>query len=291
MTMRHWGVVIECATFNCVCGLASVLLVACDDAADAVVADGAAGDATAQAATGGEGAEPALPLTFKVEGSLCGEAVAYEGPADTKLTLVLTPSGQLRGLLFGDGPPIKVNEPTAVAAYAKEHDILASIGLEEPATLEQGSLGSASGTVLARGFGSMKLSGTDTRALEIDLYQPGKRISGALTHEVSWYGEMYPGGDVTCSEGNVTVSFDGGFIAWDGQDDCFSPTRNLDRLATGELLLGCACDSQADAPVCVGICEDPAEASGEGASCDGFALGMFCVNGQWLAGNDGPCGP
>jgi hypothetical protein len=273
--MLHWGFGMERVAFNCFCGFASLLLVACDDADDAI-----------------EGPELAAPLTFKVEGTLCGEAVAYEGPGDTKLTLVLTPGGQLRGLLFGDGPLVKPNDSTAVAAYTEEHDILASIGLEEPATIQHGSLGwASSGAVLAKGFGSMKLSASDARALELDVYEPGKRISGAVTHEVAWYDESYPEGDVaTCTEGTVTVSFNGGFTPWDGQDNCFSPTRNLDRLTSDELVLGCVCDPQVDAPVCVGICDDPAQASGQDATCDGIAVAMFCMDGQWQRGNDGPCG-
>lgn len=59
------------------------------------------------------------------------------------------------------GPLTNLDDAEAMRAYGEQHDVLANVGLEEPAALETGSLGWASGGVRARGLGSLKLSGTD----------------------------------------------------------------------------------------------------------------------------------
>jgi hypothetical protein len=138
------------------CGFS--LLVACNDAdgaADARLTGGTGGEGAtrgAGAAGGGAGAQALEPLTFKVEGTVCGEQVDYEAPADAVLTLVLTPSGRLQGLLIGDGPLIDINDVDAMRTYAEHHDVIANIGLEETAVLRVGSVGWASGGLSARGW-------------------------------------------------------------------------------------------------------------------------------------------
>jgi hypothetical protein len=275
------------------CGFS--LLVACNDAdgaADARLTGGTGGEGAtrgAGAAGGGAGAQALEPLTFKVEGTVCGEQVDYEAPADAVLTLVLTPSGRLQGLLIGDGPLIDINDVDAMRTYAEHHDVIANIGLEETAVLRVGSVGWASGGLSARGFGSLKLSGTDERSLEISEYEPGTRIAGSMTHDVGWFSATYPErADPSCTEGEVTLSFSGGFVPWDGRADCYSPTQNLEHISSG-FALGCPCNPDVDKPICVHVCSDPDEPSGEGAACDGMAIALFCTGEQWQWGHDGPC--
>ena len=293
MTGRGMGIgnAATCVVYGLAC-----LLAACNDANDRLAggsggagAQGIGSGAAGETAGSGARSEASEPLTFKVEGTLCGEAVSYEAPADTALTLVLTPSGRLQALVIGDGPLTSINDVEAMQAYAEQHDVIANVGLVEPAALGTGSLGWASGAVSARGFGSLKLSGIDERPLEISEYEPGRRIAGSVTHDVGWFSASYPDrADPSCTEGEVTLSFSGGFVAWDGQADCYSPSRNLDRLASG-FALGCKCDPSRDASVCVNICSDPSEASGEGVACDGMAIALFCTGEQWQWGYDGPC--
>jgi hypothetical protein len=72
------------------------------------------------------------------------------------------------------------------------------------------------------------------------------------------------------------------------QDDCFSPTRNLDRIQSNSVE-GCECDDAVDRAVCVTICDDPSEGSGVDARCDGVVIGLFCDDGQWSWANVDPC--
>jgi len=288
----EWGLGIRSATASVVCGLG--LLTGCNDAndrTDLVLTGGAGGEAASSAGTAhsGAGGEVAEPLTFKVGGTLCGEKVDYEAPAAAALTLVLTPSRKLQGLVIGDGPLTSLNDVEALRAYGEQHDVLANVGLEEPAVLGTGSLGWASGAVHARSLGSLKLSGSDERPLEVSEYEPGKRIAGSVTHDVGWFSASYPErADPDCTEGEVTLSFSGGFVTWDGQADCYSPSQNLDKIGSG-FALGCQCDPSTDESVCASICDDPNEASGEGAACDGMAIALFCTGEQWQWGHDGPC--
>jgi hypothetical protein len=100
----------------------ALLLGACNDAEDRVA---------------GEQREA---LRFEVHGTLCGRGVSYEAPAGTKLTVIATPSGRVQALVIADGPLFRFRDPQAVARYAEEHDVFATIALEEPARLSTGEL-------------------------------------------------------------------------------------------------------------------------------------------------------
>jgi hypothetical protein len=232
----------------------------------------------------------AEPVSFRVDGTLCGDSVSYEAPVGTALTLALTPSGLVQGVLIGDGPLTNMDDSNALSSYAARHDLIASIGLEEPAELQAGSVGSVAAVrVSGKGFGSLELSVLEQKPLLISEYRPGTRIAGSVSYGVDWFSNSYPERDGTeCQEGEVTLSFHGSYTAYDGQDDCFSPTQNLDRFAN-EFMLGCACDPSVDQAVCVTICEDSRQQSGHDASCDGMAIALFCTGEQWTWGYDGPC--
>lgn len=251
----------------CLFGLA---LGACNDTEDRVAAD---------------------DLIFELEGSVCGTKLSYRAPPSARLTLVVTPSGRVGAVVVADGPLIRFNDPQALAAYAEDHEMFATISLEEPARLDLGELGVVSAAnVGAREVGSAALSGLTLPKLEITEYEPGRMIAGTLTDDVNWFTDLYPeGANRTCLDGELTLRFRGAYELWDGQRECFSPSRNLDRLER-ELVLGCACEAQVDEAVCVTLCDDPQQSSGVDASCDGQAVALFCIDEQWQSGHDGPCG-
>jgi hypothetical protein len=254
-----------------VCVCAVMPLSACDDREDA--------------ATEGD----AEPLVFEVGGTLCGNEISYRAPADAKLTLLTTPSGRLQALVVADGPLVPSNDPLVMRAYAEDHDVFASFSLEESVELGSGAPLVSSVRVMARDLGSLELNALSQGPLEITEYEPGKRIAGSITGTIDWFTEVYPEWiRDECMEGEVTVSFRGGFETWDGQQDCFSPTQNLDRIES-DLILGCECDPASDEAVCVTVCEDPTRQSGLDAGCDGMAIALFCSDEQWSWGYDGPC--
>ena len=243
------------------CVGACILLAGCDDADDRVP-------------------EQAEPFELRLRGNVCESAVDYQAPEGTNLSLVLSGTGKLQTLLFADGAPVNPNNPEAL--------IIGGIVLDTPAELRVGSLGMLSGgRLFAEGLGSLRrLDGPLDEQLLIDEYEPGRRIAGSATLRVSAFAEGYPADQSEeCDGGEVELSFQGGFSLWDSGDGCFSPTQNLDRLET-DFVTGCACDPEVDEAVCASVCID----GGSKPDCDSHAIALFCVDGQWSWGHDGPCG-
>lgn len=239
-----------------------------------------------------ENEESPEPLTFTLEGAGCDGDVEYSAPPDAKLTLMMSPGGDVQAFYLGDGPIDLALDETRLNRYARDHALLSFFVLDEQTRLEAGDLGPVgSAIVMAEGLGSLTFDGTSTGDLTVTEFEQGRHVAVDVTLLVDGQDETYPEAAVyPCEGGEVRARFEGGYETWDGQDDCYSPTENLDRLET-DPIVGCACDPEVDESVCVTVCADPDEGFGQDLNCSGWAVALFCVEDQWRAGNDGPCRP
>lgn len=234
--------------------------------------------------------EATEPLSFSLRGEGCDGDIDYTAPPDARLTLITSPKGKVQAFYVADGPLVNPRDLPALESYADNYDLMAYFALDEQARLKTGSLGPVSqGSVMARGLGSLALFGFDGNLKVTDL-QTNRfvAVSAKVTVDAQQddYPAMFP---EVCDGGEVRAKFEGGYTTWDGQDDCFSPTKNVDRVGT-DLVVGCACNSEQDESVCVTVCSDPEQGFGEGLDCNGRAIALFCIDDQWSWGHDGPCG-